>query len=170
MKMKKQFLLMLSLMTLGIGSVVKILPAVAEPRWVTARNGYVPSGAVVGGNDVNGETLYVCSIGGAVGKLAPSHRSCYVAYGSDSFAYQKYQVLVADRADSWQWIPLTGDIPRGAVIGGQDGGPLYVCSARYGGKWVPGKYPPSHNVCYIAFGNRSIAISDFNVLVFEQKE
>lgn len=142
-------------------------PAKAEVAggftWVNARNGHVPPGAVPAGEDVGGETLYACSIGSAVGKLVPSHRSCYVAYGHRSFPSQKYRVLTTDAR--WQWVPLTGDIPQGAVIGGQDGEPLYVCSAFHQGKQVPGKYPPSHNVCYITFGNRSIAISDFYVIV-----
>ncbi|WP_420759611.1 DUF3421 domain-containing protein [Nostoc sp. CALU 546] len=144
-----------------MASVITVVqPALADYKWVNARNGYVPPGAIQGGFD--GEKLYVCSIGSAVGKLAPGHRKCYVAYGNQAFGYDRYQVLVAD---NWKWVPVTGDVPQGAVIGGEDGEALYVCNAVVAGKWAPGKYPVSHDVCYVAYGNKSIGVKSFNVLI-----
>jgi len=154
-------LTMLSLAAISSASIMTFAqPALAGYKWVNARNGYVPPGAVEGGFD--GEKLYVCSIGSNVGKLAPGHRKCYVAYGNKSFAYDRYQVLVAD---NWKWVRLTGDVPQGAVIGGKDGEDLYVCNAVVAGKWAPGKYAISHDVCYVAYGNKSVAVKNFNVVV-----
>lgn len=160
---KNLSLTMLTLATICTASIMTVAqPALAGYKWVNARNGYVPSGAVEGGFD--GEKLYVCSVGTNVGKLAPGHKTCYVAYGNRSFAYNRYQVLVAD---NWKWVPLTGDVPQGAVIGGKgtDGENLYVCNAVVDGKWAPGKYQVSHDVCYVAYGNKSVAAKNFNVVV-----
>jgi hypothetical protein len=151
----------LTLATLSMATVIAIIqPAVADYQWVTARNGYVPPGAVQGGFD--GENLYVCSIGGSIGKLAPGHRKCYVPYGGREIGYGKYQVLVVDRGE---WVPLTGNVPKGAVIGGKDGEMLYVCNAVVAGKWTPGKYPVSHDVCYVPYGGKEIGVRNFNVFI-----
>lgn len=159
--MKKHLLKGLALITLCVGSMVAVIqPSLAGYQWVTGRNGYVPPGSVQGGFD--GENLYVCTVGFSVGKLAPGHGRCYVPHGGREHGYNKYQVLVVDR---WQWVPLRSDLPFGAVVGGQDGEPLYVCNAVVAGKWTPGKYPVSHDVCYVPYGGKEIAVRNFNVLV-----
>lgn len=159
--MKKQLVKGLTLIALSVGSVVAaIQPSLAGYRWVTGRDGYVPPGAVQGGFD--GENLYICTVGFAVGKLAPGHQKCYVPYGGRELGYNKYQVLVVDR---WKWVPLTGNLPPGAVDGGRDGETLYVCNAVVAGKWTPGKYPVSHDVCYVPYGGKEIAVRSFNVLI-----
>jgi hypothetical protein len=159
--MKKQLLMGLTLATLSTVTVIAVIqPAVASYQWVTGRNGYVPPGAVKGGFD--GENLYVCSIGGSIGKLAPRHRKCYVPFAGREIGYDKYQVLVVDRG---QWVPLTGNLPQGAVIGGKDGENLYVCNAVVAGKWTPGKYAVSHDKCYVPYGGKEIGVKDFNVFI-----
>lgn len=151
----------LTLAFIATGAVMTaIQPAVAGYRWKTGRNGYVPPRAVVGGFD--GENLYVCSIGTAVGKLAPKHKKCYVPYNGREFGYDKYQVLVVD---SFRWVPLTGDVPAGAIVGGKDGEPIYVCNAVVAGEWTPGKYLVSHNVCYVPYKGKEIEVKNFNVLI-----
>lgn len=151
----------LTLIVLTIGTLIAATqPSMAGVRLVTGRDGYVPPGAVRGGFD--GENLYVCTVGISIGKLAPSHGKCYVPYGGREIGYNKYQVLVGDR---WEWVPLTGDLPPGAVSAGRDNETLYVCNAVFAGKWTPGKYAPSHDVCYVPYGGKEIGLRNFNILI-----
>lgn len=114
------------------------LSAMAELRWQTGRDGYVPDGAVSGGVDIDGETLYLCRARRTPGKLSRNDRAYLISYGGREIGYPRYEVLVAN---SYRWVLLTGDIPMGAVVGGKDdnGEPLYVCIASYHGIWVSGK-------------------------------
>lgn len=66
--------------------------------WVAAEHGRVPVNAFPAGHSEQGETLY---IGRAlkngsllVGKVQPSHRVCYVAYGGQELNVKDYEVLV----------------------------------------------------------------------------
>lgn len=159
--MKKQLIMGLTLAVIATGAVMTaIQPAAAGYRWKTGRNGYVPPKAVVGGFD--GENLYVCSIGTALGKLASRQRKCYVPYNGSELAYDKYQVLVVD---TFQWEPFAGDVPAGAIVGAKDGEPIYVCNAVVSGKLTPGKYLVSHNVCYVPYKGKEIEVKNFNLLI-----
>jgi hypothetical protein len=165
--MKKQLIMGLTLVVIATGAVMTaIQPAAAGYRWVTGRNGYVPPKAVVGGFD--GENLYVCSIGVGIGKLVPKQKKCYVPHNGNESGYDKYQVLVVD---NFHWAPLTSDLdlPPGAITGGTDGvkggEPVYVCNAVVAGKWIPGKYTASHNVCYVPYKGKEIEVKSFNVLI-----
>ena len=66
-------------------------------EWEPSHNGHIPSKAVVGGYDQNGEALY---IGRVVqyndlipGKIVPSHHCCYVAFDGKEISHRSYQVL-----------------------------------------------------------------------------
>lgn len=158
----KRIIVGAAMLTVFSGSLQFIFssPALATVRWVRARNGYIPPGAVRSDRNV-----FVCAYGDAIGKLNRGGDRCYVSYGGGEHSNQTYYVLVADRS---QWIPLTGDIPGGAVsIPATNGERLYVCSAWLGDAWLSGKYLPSHDVCYVANGGREIGIRSFNVLVAE---
>lgn len=63
------------------------------------------------------------------------------------------------------WIPAAnGQVPPGAVQGGQDGEALYVARARHAGNIIPGKLVPSHNVAYVPFGGTEHPHSEYEVL------
>lgn len=63
------------------------------------------------------------------------------------------------------WIPATnGQVPPGAVQGGQDNGVLYVARARHEGDLIPGKLVPSHNVAYIPFAGAEHGKTQYEVL------
>ncbi len=53
--------------------------------WVDASGGDIPNHAVPGGHEVDGETLYIGRVlhngSVTVGKVHPSHGSCYIPYG-----------------------------------------------------------------------------------------
>lgn len=68
------------------------------PRWVPSSNGSLPPNAVVGGNDVNGEPIYISRARheGALlpGKLVPSHGVAYVAWGGRENPKDQYEVNI----------------------------------------------------------------------------
>lgn len=65
-------------------------------NWVDAAGGAVPPGAVVGGQDCNGEPIYVARARheGAVipGKLVASHGVTFVPWGGSEHGKPEYQV------------------------------------------------------------------------------
>lgn len=64
--------------------------------WVSASNGYVPSGAIPGGYESNGSTLYICRTfynnGLHPGKVVGSN--CNIGWGGQEVVSPQYQVLV----------------------------------------------------------------------------
>ncbi|KAF7282144.1 hypothetical protein GWI33_003111 [Rhynchophorus ferrugineus] len=70
-------------------------------EWVSSSDGQVPLDAVVGGKTSSGENLYIgrAPYSGSitVGKVHPSHRTCYISYGGKEISMKKYEVLVRRR-------------------------------------------------------------------------
>lgn len=68
--------------------------------WVVASGGNVPDGAVKGGFSETGEPLLIGRANHkgnpTPGKVQPSQKVCYVAYGGKEVAYAGYEVFVAD--------------------------------------------------------------------------
>jgi len=63
------------------------------------------------------------------------------------------------------WVPSQGgQVPPGAVQGGQDGEAQYVARARHEGDLIPAKLVPSHNVAYVAYGGGEHPHSQYEVL------
>jgi len=63
------------------------------------------------------------------------------------------------------WVPAAnGQVPPGAVQGGQDGEPQFVARVRHGGALIPGKLVPSHQSAYIAWGGGEHPHSEYEVL------
>ena len=67
--------------------------------WINASNGDIPSGAVEGGRQSNGEVLYIGRaqyMGSlAIGKVHRSHRVLYVSFGGNEVPISQYEVLCA---------------------------------------------------------------------------
>lgn len=57
-----------------------------------------------------------------------------------------------------------GEIPPGAIVGGQDGEPIYIARARFNGALIPGKLVPSHQVCYVPWAGTENPVSEYEVL------
>merc|ERR1712029_1178396 len=72
--------------------------------WVKAENGAVPTGAIQGGVGSDGERFFIGRVRheGAlcIGKVHPSHRTCYIAFGGKEHGYPSYETLCV------QHIPL----------------------------------------------------------------
>lgn len=141
-------------------------------EWRSASGGFVPSDAVPGGHDVNGELIYVGRAydnGDLIpGKIVPSHGVLYVPYGGEEHSHSNYEYLVRPTYGSLDWVPAAdGVIPSGAVLAGNTsaGEGLFVGRANYEGSWVIGKVQRSHQVLYVPFGGKEVAISDYELLV-----
>ena len=126
---------------------------------------------VIGGNDVNGEAIYVGRAlheGDCIpGKVVASHHVCYVPWGGNENAHHTYQVLTNPNHSELVWVPSgNGHAPTGALVGGQqsDGTPLYIGRAHHNGSMVVGKVHPNHHVLYIPFGGEEVAIHSYEVL------
>ncbi|REJ78057.1 MAG: DUF3421 domain-containing protein [Acidobacteria bacterium] len=81
----------------------------------------------------------------------------FVLFIAISGAFGQYE-------ESWRRVS-NGNVPAGTVSGGAllDGTPIYVCRARYRGRWVGGRL--LSNRCYIADGRRGRSETNFEVLV-----
>ncbi|KAI4459296.1 hypothetical protein MML48_6g00016043 [Holotrichia oblita] len=66
--------------------------------WQPCSGGNIPSNAVIGGRTADGELLYVGRAyhegSHTVGKVHPSHGSCYIPFDGEEVAYQDYEILV----------------------------------------------------------------------------
>ncbi|XP_026759335.2 C3 and PZP-like alpha-2-macroglobulin domain-containing protein 8 isoform X2 [Galleria mellonella] len=137
--------------------------------WAEASGGQVPPEAVLGGQDSNGEPLYVARAQheGAIlpGKLVASHGCAYVPWGGQEHGKPTYQVLVGGPNN---WVPTNGsNVPPGAFPGGQteDGETLFIGRVRHEGSVTTGKVQQSHGVCYISFGGQELGFPDYEILM-----
>ncbi len=66
--------------------------------WQQAQNGQVPAGAVAGGQEANGEKLYICrgNYQGGIhsGKVRGAFGGCNISWGGKEVKINPYQVLV----------------------------------------------------------------------------
>ncbi|XP_030761870.1 uncharacterized protein LOC115886738 [Sitophilus oryzae] len=138
--------------------------------WVDVHHpGGIPSTALLGGHDVDGDAIYV---GRAFhendwipAKVVPNKQVAYVAYGGSEHELTQYQVLCEQRFD---WLPSGGgNIPPGAVEGGRtaDGESLFIGRVYHDGALSIGKVHPSHGVCYVPFDGKEVGHSNYEVLV-----
>ena len=72
----------------------------AKFEWIPSSKGQVPDRAIQSGHTSSGEPLYICRVvhEGVLtpGKIHPSYKSCFIAYGSKEHSYQfDYEILVA---------------------------------------------------------------------------
>ncbi|XP_047022434.1 uncharacterized protein LOC124631846 isoform X1 [Helicoverpa zea] len=71
-------------------------------------------------------------------------------------------------AGAGNWVDASGgQIPPGAVVGGQDcsGEPLYVARAQHEGAVIPGKLCASHGCAYVPWGGQEHGKPQYQVLV-----
>lgn len=76
----------------------EILMCSSNYNWVSAERGEVPVNAFPAGHSEQGETLYIGRVlhnrNLIVGKIQPSHRVCYIAFGAQELNFKKYEVFV----------------------------------------------------------------------------
>ena len=73
-------------------------PNGANLTWVEARDGNVPSGALLAGKNKDGEALYVGRVWHSnsliIGGVYPSRKLLYVPFGCQELSFNEYEVLV----------------------------------------------------------------------------
>jgi hypothetical protein len=130
--------------------------------WVAASNGQIPAGAIVGGQE-SGRNLAVCRAnynnGVHPGKVVASN--CNIGWGGKEVTIPNYEVAVG----AVTWVAASnGQIPAGAVIGGQESGRnLAVCRANFNNGVHPGKVVASN--CNIGWGGKEVTIPNYEVAV-----
>lgn len=129
----------------------------------------VPEGAVVGGHDQDGSTIYVGRSrheGDLLpAKAIPGKNVAYVPYGGREHAKHQFDVLCYGNVS---WIPsVGGSIPMNAVSGGVTSGgeALYIGRAYHEGSLTLGKVQPSHQTLYIPFAGAEVSIREYEILV-----
>ncbi len=142
---------------------------VLAPHWIAASNGAIPEGAVAGGVDTNGATLYICRDHFNPndlhpGKIRAGFPGCKIGYGGVEYDRPNYEVLVSRWAANWQ--NMTGQqLPQAnpeTLIGGYEttGAPLYLCRAHYQGIH-PGKFRSGFQSCKFTYSGGEIDQSNF---------
>jgi len=76
-----------------------VVPSGVTVEWVAQSGGAVPDNAVPGGEQEDGQKLFIgrADHEGSItpGKVHPVHGVLYVAYGGEEHPHQEYEVLVA---------------------------------------------------------------------------
>ncbi len=133
----------------------------AQPgmRWVRGGRS-IPAGAVIGGQEANGETLYICRTvhNGTTlpGKVVEG--KCNYNWGTTEYASGSFEILVGTGG---YWTRQLNT--RTALIGGSSSGTnYYVCRAFASGGSHPGRLQDGK--CNYGFGGRGYAATNFEVL------
>lgn len=143
-------------------------------RWEHCKHGHVPKDAVFGGWEAGkGEPLFVgrAHHAGSLipGKVHPSHRCLYVAYGGAEHKKDEYEVLVnPGNHVHLEWVHRkNGNVPDSAVQGGRDGsGEIYYIGRHsHRGDTLCGKIHPSHECVYLAYAGKEISKKEYAVLI-----
>lgn len=143
----KLLTLLAILLVFDIASSQSCLGSTGLGKWVRAKNGEIPNGAVSGGLDKK-RTQYICRSGGICGKVMEKS-ACYVAYYKEESADETYDVLTDV---SGVWVPiLDKTLPCNTLkTGNFASDPLYSCRIKYKKTLTIGKV--ENNVCIIPYG------------------
>jgi len=163
-------------------------------HWVSASNGEIPAGAVVGGWEPDGSTLYVArgvvnipdygdslQPGKASSKFA-STGGCIVGWNYQEYQLSEYEVLVGE-PETYAWVPypypnggfsLSNVILAGKTMtafqgGIEDYGPLYVAQAAVDTGLICGKASATWlqgGMWYTHSGVEVLCMGAFNVLCY----
>lgn len=143
--------------------------AVASPgdtvRWLPARDGQVPAGAIFAGHEANGQLLALCRAryNGGVHSGKVIGRYCNIGWGGAEVSIPEFEVATGQV----DWIAdHDGHVPSGAIIAGEDtpGRKVPVCRATYKGGVHLGKMVV--NKCNFGWGGQEITSPSYEVAVF----
>jgi len=140
------------------------------PRWVSAKDGLVPSNAIIGGQEPSWP-LYVCRAHVMAdilpGKLIPQS-VCDLAYDNRELSLRDYEVLTGSCPMHWENV-ADATTPAIAVQGGTESGkPVSICRATItvgtGGVHIGRTGLSTANKCLISYGGRAYSYETFEVL------
>lgn len=102
-------------------------------------------------------------------KVIPSKQACYISHNGLEVFKPIFDLL---SGTGFTWVGSSnGHVPDGAVLGGSQrtGEPLYVGRAHFEGSLTVGKIHPGHGCIYIPFGGQEHSITQYEVLVAQQR-
>lgn len=140
--------------------------------WESASSGKYNPCTVVGGFDIKSRKKMLIARAMVAGEMSPgkihdSHQCAYIPQTGKEVSVDTYEVLVNPQDVYLEWIVPDGHkIPTGAVVGGKTGtGEVtYIARAKHAGEYVPGKYVPTDQVCYIPWGGQEHQYDQFEVM------
>jgi hypothetical protein len=142
------------------------LPANAE--WVLAQGGVLPPNALIGGQNSNGQPLYICRVKfeGSIfpGMTGPS-KTCDISHEGKTYFFSKYKVLVGD---GYSWAAVyEGEIPFDAFSFGEEsqGNVRYICRGDVESHWYPGNISQTNKGCSISYEGKAKTVYWYEVLV-----
>ncbi len=146
-----------------------------QSDWTSACNGQIPASAKPQGHEASGESLWVAraqlvsdpggeDLGTYPGKVRPGFGGANIPYEGEEVAAKCYDVWTGP-AGHWK-AASNGDIPEGAVIGGQDaqGNTLYIARVNYKGGLQLGMVSPGLGAAVIPYGGKEVSIAQYEVL------
>ncbi len=128
--------------------------------WVRFRNGNMPSDAVEGGYESNGEKTFVCRVryGGSYISGRAQYNQCFYNKGNGESSASNFEVLVG-KGYSWS---RSKNYDRAVVAGGSSEENYYVCRVSASGGLYPGR--TENDNCYYTRDRRGYSSRTFEVL------
>lgn len=136
--------------------------------WTPVSGGLLPSGTFIGGQEP-GRQLPICRAaynnGVHPGKVVAG--KCNIGWGGKEIVLTSYQAMVTD-PKAVRWVPSAGgQLPAGAIIGGEEPGrQLPICRGAYDNGVHPGKVVAGK--CNFGWGSKEIVLTSYEVLVAAQ--
>ena len=141
----------------------------AKTHWVNATGGEVPQDSMVGGNEADGEKLYVGRVnyeGGVhIGKVRGAFGGCNFGWGGEEHCEKEYQVLSKVKG---KWVKAEGgEVPEGALHCGReaDGALLYLARTEFEGGVHPGKLRTEFGGILVPWGGKEHMMPSYEVFV-----
>ena len=140
-------------------------------RWMKINFGNeIPSNAVVGGKDGDGNPLFVAhaNYGGNwhPGKTRKDWNTTSIEYGGQELNIGDYEVLIGNEGLSWTPVSQ-GNVPPNAFISGHENqNNLFTCRCEFKGSTQVGKTWQGINACRIGYGNIGNLVLNYDVLVY----
>ncbi|XP_015789126.1 uncharacterized protein LOC107366068 [Tetranychus urticae] len=149
-----------------------------RPQWIPFINKDTPlENAFVGGNNMNGRSLYVCRVNSTKaveilpGMFDPDSASaCEVTWGDKSYKYYDFEILMAKDPSVFVWESDTyGHAPIGALSGGlsEMKDELQISRAEIGSGQYIGKVHGRHSKAYVAYNGREKTVQSYQVLCLQ---
>ncbi|CAB3359561.1 Hypothetical predicted protein [Cloeon dipterum] len=141
----------------------------AEYHWVAAKNGQIPSNAVVGGTDHGEQVLFIARVSynnsQFIGKVNNVLQGARVACNGQELHFVEYEVLCGSKS-KWQ-TGCNGQVPPNAVLGGRgcNGDTYYIARTDCNGAITVGMVLASTRQCHVAYGGRELVANTFDALI-----
>lgn len=154
----------LAIISLTLSAETRIL-AQTNLSWVKMQYNQIPQNAVNGGEDINGNILYVCRTAHS-GTTVPGKvvgNKCNYNWGTVEYTSSNYEILVGN---GYYWSGEDIDYDSAVSAGTANNQNYYICRAVLNdGSTHPGRL--QNNKCNYGFGGKGYASNAFEILQSE---